>query len=93
MVASTSKTWQYLNCYPVTWLLDGKTILKPDTTHDGSVGSGFVTEQVYTKLTLAEFLQIVNANKVEVKLCNTEFALTSAEMNALRDFASRMRPK
>jgi hypothetical protein len=84
-------TWEYLKCYGLTWLLDGRTTLSPKTNHEGDVGRGYVLEIITSLIPVSQFLQIVNAKTVEGKLCNTEFALTIEQMEALRDVASRMR--
>ena len=83
--------WQFLECHDLTLLVDGRS-MPLETTHDGSVESGFVSEQVISEITLRDFLTIVNANKVEGQLCRMEFELTSSQMEALRDVASRMQP-
>lgn len=89
---SLSDDWQYLQCHSLSLLLDGKVRMPLDTTHDGDVGRGYVLEFVQSRLPLSQFLQIVNAKQVEGRLCNTQFALSSAQMEALRDLASRMQP-
>jgi hypothetical protein len=92
-LVQVADTWEYLRCYSLTWLLDGRNTLNPKTEHTGEVGSGFVVEGIASSVAIDDFLQILRAKKVEGKLCNTEFALSNEQMEALRDFASRMRPK
>ena len=89
--ASFHDDWQFLECHNLTLLVDGRS-MPLETTYDGSVESGFVSEQVISEITLRDFLTIVNANKVEGQLCRMEFELTSSQMEALRDVASRMQP-
>ncbi len=85
--------WTYLNCHSLDLLLDGNTTISPKTEHDGDVKTGYVIERVLFQLTTSEFLQIANAKTVEGKLCNTEFALSEGQIQAMRDTASRMLPK
>jgi hypothetical protein len=91
-LVSEADDWQYLKCHMLTLLLDDQISMEPKTEHDGSVGNGYVLEFVMSALSVDEFLQIVNAKKVEGKLCNTEFVLSKEQMEALRDIASRMQP-
>ena len=89
---STSADWQYLTCHNLALLLDGETRLAPKTEQMGDVITGGVVETIATRLPVSDFLKIVNAKQVEGKVCNTEFTLTSEQMEALRDVASRMLP-
>jgi len=89
---SSHDSWQYLECHSLEFLLDDETYLNPDTTHDGSVNTGYVTEMVNAELPLRDFLILVNSDKVEGRLCFDEFELHSWQMTALQDFASRMLP-
>jgi hypothetical protein len=91
-LASQADSWMYLKCYDLSWLLDGRIHMSPGSGHEGQVGDGYVLELITSKLSVDEFLQIVNAEKVEGKVCNTEFVLTPSQMEALRDVASRMQP-
>jgi len=92
VLSSASDTWEYLKCHSFDLLLDGQTALHPPTGHDGTIGDGYVIEHVMMELQLDEFLQLVNAQKVEAMLCGTEFVLSGEQMEALRDVASRMQP-
>lgn len=89
---TSSDEWMYLKCHSLAFLLDDTMPIELETEHDGDVGSGYVIEYVSSFLSLEEFLQIVNAQKVEGKLCNDEFQFTDEQMEALRDVASRMQP-
>jgi hypothetical protein len=40
----------------------------------------------------AQFLDIVNASKVEAAIAAFHFSLTDTQFEALKDFASRMNP-
>lgn len=91
-LVSTSGDWRYLKCYSLSLLLDSLISMHPITKHEGDVGRGYVIEFVNSRFPINEFLQIVNAKKVEGKLCNTEFLLSSEQLEALRDLASRMQP-
>jgi len=91
-LVSLVDTWQYLDCHNLTLLLDGRVRMPLKAEHDGRVWAGSLRETVYGILSVNEFLQIVNAKKVEGQLCNTEFVLSTDQMEALRDLASRMQP-
>ncbi len=89
---SKSTDWQFLKNHDVILLLDGQERLNPTTTHDGEVGKGYVLEFVSAVVTTREFLQVANATKVQVQLFTTEFSLSDAQLEGLRDLASRMQP-
>jgi hypothetical protein len=94
MLAYESASWTYADCHDLTLLLDGRIRLLPRTEYSGKVqDDGSVAENITSRLPVNEFLQIVNAKKVEGKLCNSEFVLTDEQMEALRDVASRMQPR
>lgn len=93
MLVSASERWQYADCRRIAWILDGTTTLEYDALHDGDTSSGYFAERIGTIFTPTEFLQVVTASQIEVRLCATEFKLTASEREALRDLASRMRPR
>lgn len=89
---SASEDWSYLNCHDINLLIDSTERIAFENEHDGNVLTGFVVEILRGFLTPTQFLRIVNANKVEGKICNDGFILTSEQMEALKDVASRMKP-
>jgi hypothetical protein len=91
-LVSTADIAQYVDCHDLTLLLDGQVRMPIETEHRWWVGDGFVDEWVTSYLKAGQFLEIVNAKKVEGKLCDTEFVLSSEQLEALRDLASRMQP-
>ncbi len=90
---SINDTWEFLSCYSLAFLVNDTDTISTDSTHDGDVlDGGKVGEIVTADLALDDFLRLVNAQKLEAKLCNDEFVLTDAQMASLRDVASRMQP-
>jgi hypothetical protein len=86
------ENWQFQQCHHLRLLVDGRS-MRLETTYDGDVITGnLVGEMVFAWLSAQDFLEIVNAEKVEVRLCLMEFEFTPAQMEALRDLASRMQP-
>ncbi len=106
-IVSRSDSPQYLNCHNLVILVDDDIRMTPqasylgdddapipETDHEGSVLEGReILEMVYAFLDVKEFLQIVNGDNVELTLCDDEWTLTTAELEALKDVASRMVPK
>ena len=90
MLMKSSKTWEYLHCHNVGLLVDGQPI-SVQASHGGRVGDGYVLEFVRFDLPLASFLRLATASKVEARVCRTELAIGSLQMEALRDLASRMK--
>lgn len=87
---STSNDWQFLRISRASFLLDGAKRLSLDASQDGNVGRGYVIEFINLHIPLADFLSIVNAKKVECQVSVQEFSLSDEQLEALRDFASRM---
>ncbi|MFP3896278.1 MAG: hypothetical protein ACLFV5_05520, partial [Anaerolineales bacterium] len=106
-IVSRSDSPQYLNCHDLVILVDDDIRMTPQTSYlgdqdaqdpetdyeEGVLEGRQVLEMVYAFLDVEEFLQIVNADQVELTLCDDEWTLTSAELEALKDVASRMAPE
>lgn len=90
---SVSYEWKYLRNYDLIFLLDGKERLVEKTSRNSEIESRSVTEIISAIMPLSEFLRIANANTVEVKLGTTTFSLTTEQLEALRDLASRMQAR
>ena len=87
---SKSKDWEYLRNSILDFLVDGNRIRVGEMKRDGTVGSGYVLEFLTIKIPVETFLEIINGTNVEGKLFTTEFKLTEQQLEAFRDFASRM---
>lgn len=92
MITSTTDDWKFLTQHDVTLLVNGSNRLHYETKHDGKVGSGYVLEFLMFEMPTEDFLQIVNADSVEVQIFTTEAKLTKTTFNGMRDFASRLVP-
>lgn len=90
--SSQTETWKYLKYHPVGILADGKRLSLGKPDHDGDVlrGGNGVLEHISVKVNLKEFLQIVWAQRVEVKVGETELVLSPEQLEALRDLSSRL---
>jgi hypothetical protein len=89
--SSSSDEWKYLDYHSLRLLLDDSIHLdlgQPE--HVGTVGSGYVLEQFFVRISRSQLLNLAIANKVEGALGPTNFQLNHDESNALRDFALRM---
>lgn len=73
-------------------LIDGTRKDFGNLERDGNVGESYVMEHLTTHIPLEDCLELVNAKVVEGQLFSTEFKLTNEQLEALRDFASRMNP-
>lgn len=89
---SINDTWEFMKCHDLTLIVNENAPRSLETLHNGTVGRGYVIEQVVTLMALNEFLALANADTVEGKLCRTVFELTPSQIAALRDLASRMQP-
>ena len=88
---STTDDWEYLRSHELTFLIDDKPLEIGTLKHKGSVGKGYVIEFLSKLIPLSHFLMIVNSKKVDGKLFTTEFRFTEEQLEALRDYASRMK--
>lgn len=87
MIKTTSRDWQYLECHSLDFLADGDPIHADKVTHDGSVGRGYVLEFISANIKPGNLLKIANSQVVRGRLCNTEFALTPAQISKFRELA------
>ena len=88
---ANSDYWKYLRNHNITFLLDGVSLKLGQVKRDSSVGSGNVTEHLLKIISLETFLKIINAKEVEVQLGSTEIKISHEELEAMRDYASRMK--
>jgi len=87
MFVSKAEDWQYLNCHFTDMLIDGKPLKISETRHDGSVISAdTIMEYIMTSVSWKEFCKMAIGKKIEVKICNTEFILSTREMKDISEF-------
>jgi hypothetical protein len=89
-LTSTTKNWTYIDCKHASFLVDGLPFYPGQLKWSGHVGRGYVMEFFTWYVPIAEFLQMVTARSVEVKICNDEYKLSPDNLVALRDLASRI---
>jgi hypothetical protein len=85
-LALQASSWEYLRCHSVACLADGKPVELPPPKHDGHVRRGYVLEFIIMMVPFNTIEQLSKSEKVELKICNTEFTLTKEEMQDLRTF-------
>lgn len=90
-VISQSETWRFLQHHPIVILADNKQVVSETLRHDGHViiGGGGVLEQMFVTLPYSTFVQMVNADKLEMRLSSNELKITDDHLQALRDLATR----
>lgn len=89
IVHYVDKSWTYLSCHSTYWLADGVPVLLPQPEHRGTVGNGFVLEQLLiTSTDISHFQQLAQAKTVEYKICNDEYKATASEMKDFRTLLS-----
>jgi hypothetical protein len=82
----TNPSWAYLRCHYLYCLADGNPVELPPSKHHGDVGRGSVLEQVFVWVSFSIIEQLSKSERVEFKLCNTEFTLTENQMQDLKTF-------
>jgi hypothetical protein len=91
MISSESETWKYLQFgHDLDLLVDGERMSIGTLHHEGSVGNGYVLESMSAQISAALFLRLANAKSIEGKLSQTEFSLSSDQIETIKDFASRL---
>ena len=92
-VYGVSDTQEFEGCSKIQFLLDDTVRIEP-FLDEGYFGSALNTldflEAVTVVLKGEDFLRIVNADKVDMRVCTEDFTLSENQMEALRDLASRM---
>jgi hypothetical protein len=88
-----TSSWAYLRCHSIHCLADGKPVELPPSKHEGTVGRGFVVEHISITIPFNIAEQLSKCEKVEFKLCNTEFTLTKEEVQDLRTFVEAFTEK
>ena len=81
-----SASWAYLHCHSLYCLADGKPVELPPSKHKGRVGRGYVLEHIFIMVPFSFVEQLSKCEKLEFKLCNTEFSLSRYEMEDLKTF-------
>jgi hypothetical protein len=94
---STSPDWQFLRQRDLTVLAGGRKAGpgKMELVNTRIEDSGRVTETVSMDVPVNDFLYMINSGTVEIQLSGfgvAEFSLSFEQLEALRDFASRMQP-
>ena len=92
---STSPEWQFLRERNLTILADGRKAGpgRMELINTRIEDSGRVTETVSMDIPVIDFLFAINSGTVEIQLSGfgvAEFSLSYEQLEALRDFASRM---
>ena len=90
---SRSKDWEYRNCNDTHILIDDEPYSPGEAKHNGTVGDGYVLEYLDYNVAFDSVQKMAVAKKIEVKICNTEFALSPSEMADLREFVRLLTPE
>ncbi len=85
-----SDDWKYLRNAELVFFVDGRRIELGEMKRSFSIGIGYVLESLSLTIPLNTFLEIFNGKAIEVKLFTTTFKLTEEQLEAFRDYASRM---
>jgi hypothetical protein len=84
--------WHYLKCHDTYILVDGNRVTTGRVVHDGNVVTGdTVTESIMVNLDAQAISQLERANKIEFKVCMTEFEADSNFVCAARLWACRVK--
>ena len=93
----SGETWRYLDFHPVVLLIDGVRFAPDKTERTGSVHSGSVSEWIRWEMPTQDFVTMVTADRIEMKVGIDEFETGRMQMAPLRALAatlpSAMRPK
>ncbi|MEI8102436.1 MAG: hypothetical protein WCG61_02795 [Chlorobium sp.] len=88
---SNTENWRYLEFRPINLLLNGTERISLGVPKNRtSVHSGSVLEQMNIDVPVEIFLKIVNSNSIEGSIGVTKFKFKESQIEALRDFATKM---
>lgn len=79
--------WIFLDCNHTNFLADSKRIT---TAVDWDGDTDTSLEFIHADVSTQDFLAMISARRVRGKICNTEFELSSTQVEAMRDYASRL---
>ena len=85
-----SDDWKYLRNSELVFFVDGKRIELGKMKRNSRLGNGYVLEFLTLTIPLNTFLEIFSGKAVEAKLVTATFKLTEEQLEAFRDYASRM---
>lgn len=88
-----STNWKYEYENEVVFYLPRNERIAAKTVRQHSIEYGYKLEMLLTLLPTSDFYRIANSSNVDVKLFTNIFPLTAAQLEGLRDLASRMNPK
>jgi hypothetical protein len=91
--AVRTSSWAYLRCHSVDCLADGKPVALPSSKHDWKVGKGYVFEFISIIVPFTIMEQLSNCQKVEFKICNTEFSISKYELEDLKTFVEAFKER
>jgi hypothetical protein len=92
-VGSKSDDWRFDSYRDLIILADGERIeVGKMMFADRDIRGGIYHEYLSIPISTDDFLKMVNAHKVEIKVGAEEFGLKDSHLEALRDLASRMNP-
>jgi hypothetical protein len=86
---TSSKSFEWLRSNELKLLVDGEAIDAGRVSHKGEVKPGFVIETMSVGARLDEFIELIMAQSVEMRLGTVEFSFANHQLECLRDFASR----
>lgn len=87
-----SYRWLFTELRDLTFLVDGEPLRVGTMEHKGEVTDDGLVESLSIYIPTAAFLQIVNAKELEMQVGVYEMKLGDMQLDALRDFTSRMNP-
>lgn len=89
----SGKEWFFLKYHDWAVLADGARLDVPDMKRvDSDVRRGYVSEILGTAISFGDFAKMLSANVVEMKVGRAQFQVKEKQLEALRDFASRLIP-
>ncbi len=96
----SNREWRYLQCHNVDFLIDGEPIGALRTEHGGNVGTAGISqysrvnveERVLVYMSIEQLIRLATAEKIEGRLCQTEFNFNDRQRMAIRGLASRLKP-
>jgi len=94
--AESFDSWDYLNCHDVSVLADGQPVVLPPGEWDGTVGTSAsgdrvqVTEYINVELSPANATTIAQADRVQIRYCNSVMEFPRAGGRAIGEMSRRL---
>ena len=87
----SQRTWKYLQCHDVHWIVDGASFEMPQGVHQGQAESGYVIESIMiSPISRQQLATLATGKSVDYEICHDEFHMTQEDHDNLAGLLAKM---